>query len=65
MSTENEMCPLMVSFDAAERLLDEFGDIHEEPAVSKGVIAISLTPWPVRGSQVTWLMAGRLLLLRR
>ena len=39
--TANCLCPIIASFDAADKLLDDFEDIHEEPDVSRGLIAIN------------------------
>jgi hypothetical protein len=33
------LCPSLVTFDVAERRLDELGDLHENPALARGAIA--------------------------
>jgi hypothetical protein len=38
---DHHLCPIIASFDAADKLLDAFEDIHEEPYVSRGLIAIN------------------------
>lgn len=39
-----DLCPVIASFDAAEKLLTvDFADLHEDPRVSLGVIAMNRT----------------------
>ena len=37
----DHLCPVMVSFDAAEKLIGDFAELHEDPKANLGIIAIS------------------------
>jgi hypothetical protein len=37
----NCLCPVVTSFEVVDKLLDHFEDIHDEPVVSRGVVALN------------------------
>lgn len=33
------LCPMVAAFDVADKVIDDLGDVHENPALARGVIA--------------------------
>ena len=37
----DHLCPLVASLDVADRMISEYEDVHENPAISRGHVALS------------------------